>query len=91
MPDTNTDRYISFSGLDCDGKAQKLAQYIERYAQNSSQLSEYFRTKLENRISLGQDELFFTCSQINTVRDLFEENEDTEALNLLGQIEEDCC
>ena len=94
MSEKNKDRYISFLGLDCDQKARRITQYIETYAENSpdsSPLSEYFQTKLEDRISLGQDELFFACSQINTIRTLLEEHGDIEALDLLEQIEEDCC
>lgn len=94
MSEKNTDRYISFLSLDCDEKARRITQYIERYAENSSDsstLPKYFQTKLKARISLGQDELFFTCSQINTIRALFEEHDNPEALDLLEQVEQDCC
>ncbi|VEP15051.1 hypothetical protein H1P_3020003 [Hyella patelloides LEGE 07179] len=42
-------------------------------------------------LAIGQDKLHFICSQMNNVYSLFEDYKDTEALNLLKQIEEECC
>ncbi|MGF1498309.1 MAG: N(2)-fixation sustaining protein CowN [Elainellaceae cyanobacterium] len=49
------------------------------------------KDKLRDRLSLGQDELHFVGSQMNNIRALFEEYEDDQALDLLEQVEEDCC
>ena len=94
MAQQKTDRYVNFQGIDCDGQASKLIDYIDKYIKNpphESSWSEYFRTKLREKVSIEQDELHFICSQMNNVYSLFEEYEDTEALNLLEQIEEECC
>ncbi len=94
MAQQKTDRYVNFQGIDCDGQASKLIDYIDKYTKNpphESSWSEYFGTKLRERVLIEQDELHFICSQMNNVYSLFEEYEDTEALNLLEQIEEECC
>ena len=92
MSQQNVNRYISFEGTDCEDKSCQIVSYIKRHTEDpSSPWSEYFRDKLESSLALGQDELFVVCSQMNNVRSLFEEYEDTEALNLLEQVEEDCC
>lgn len=94
MAQQNIDRYVSFEGTDCDEKACRIVSYIKQYVEkppHQSPWSEYFQAKLSNRLALGQDELFLACSQMNNIRSLFEEYEDTEALDLLEQVEEDCC
>lgn len=57
----------------------------------ASPWARYFSIKLEQRVALGQDDLFFIGSQLNDLRTFFEEVEDAEALALLDRIEEDCC
>jgi hypothetical protein len=47
--------------------------------------------KLEQRIALGQDDLFFVGSQLNDLRSFFEEVKDDAALALLDKVEEECC
>ena len=94
MSQKNVNRYISFEGTDCEAKSCQITSHIKQYTENPphpSPWSEYFRDKLESSLALGQDELFVVCSQMNNIRSLFEEYEDTEALNLLEQVEEDCC
>ena len=94
MSQQNMDRYISFQGIDCDGKAHRIMNWVKQYIESPPHHSpwpEYFQAKLRNRHSLGQDDLFFVCSQINNINSLFEEYEDAKALNLLEQVEEDCC
>ena len=94
MAQQKTDRYVNFQGIDCDGQASQLIDYIEKYTKNppyNSSWSEYFQAKLQERLSIGQDKLHFICSQMNDVYSLFEEYEDTKGLNLLEKIEEECC
>jgi len=94
MTQKTTDRYISFQGIDCDGKAHRILSYIEQYVEEPPRYSPwlaYFQKHLSSRISLGQDDLYFVGSQINSIRSLFEDYDDTEALALLEQLEEDCC
>ncbi|KKD37564.1 MAG: N(2)-fixation sustaining protein CowN [Limnoraphis robusta] len=92
--DKKLDRYITFKDIDCDRLARRLVDRIEYYLDHSSEPSswlEYFKMKLVERQKMGQDELFFVGSQVNSIRALFEQFEDVEALNLLDQVEEDCC
>ena len=94
MSQQNINRYISFEGTECEERSCQIVSYIRQYTENPSHpspWSDYFRDKLESSPALGQDELFVVCSQINNVRSLFEEYEDTEALTLLEQVEEECC
>ncbi|MEL6397899.1 MAG: N(2)-fixation sustaining protein CowN [Cyanobacteria bacterium P01_D01_bin.115] len=94
MSQQNVNRYISFEGTDCEGKSCLIISHVKQYSENPphpSPWSAYFRAKLQRSLALGQDELFLVCSQMNNVRSLFEEYEDMEALNLLEQVEEDCC
>lgn len=94
MSQKKVNRYISFEGTDCEEKSCRIIRHVKQYTEkppHPSHWSEYFRNKLERGPALGQDELFIVCSQMNNVRSLFEEYEDTDALNLLEQVEEDCC
>ena len=94
MPQNNVNRYISFEGTNCEEKSSQIIGWVKQYTEKPprpSAWSDYFRDKLESSLALGQDELFIICSHMNNVRSLFEEYEDTEALTLLEQVEEDCC
>ncbi len=89
-----TDRYITFDGINCSGNARRLLDYLEQSIWQSTEESSwnsYFRSKLADRDALGQDDLFFIGSQINNIRALFEDYGNQDALNLLDQIEEECC
>ena len=88
------DRYVSFRGLDCDGNARLLLDYLRSHlegAGTASPWAPYFSMKLEQRIALGQDDLFFVGSQLNDLRSFFEEVKDDAALALLDKVEEECC
>ena len=94
MTTEETNRYVSFGGIDCDGKSKRVLSYIEQYLASPPHQSpwlEYFQQRLRDRKALGQDELHFVGSQINHIRSLFEDYNDTEALSLLEQVEEECC
>ncbi|NJL45617.1 MAG: N(2)-fixation sustaining protein CowN [Leptolyngbyaceae cyanobacterium SM2_3_12] len=94
MTKQNINRYISFKGIDCEGKARRILSHIEQYinkAPHPSSWTEYFYKKLQERTALGQDDLFFVSSQLNSIRALFEEYQDSDALDWLDQVEEECC
>lgn len=89
-----TDRYLTFKNIDCDAMARQVVNCIQSYLNHSSQPSswlKYFKIKLVERETMGQDELFFVGSQVNSIRSLFEEFEDVDALDLLDYVEENCC
>ncbi len=89
-----TDRYISFEGIDCDGNAARLMACIEhQLAQpgRSNAFWDYFMNKRQGGSGPRPDDLFLVHSNINQIRELFETWRDEEALELLLQLEEECC
>ncbi|WPL17406.1 CO weal-nitrogenase [Thiorhodovibrio winogradskyi] len=88
------DRYISFEGIDCDQRARQLVAMVhQRIAEleEGSQWSRYFVTKLIETERRGQDELFFVGSQVNALRELFAQDNNAQANELLEALEEECC
>lgn len=88
------DRYVSFDGIDCDGKARRLMEFIERRMADSGAehpFLKYFMAKRQPRSGPAPDELFLIHSNINQIREFFEQCGDQESLALLTQLEEECC
>jgi len=93
-PATPPDRYVSFIGLDCDAKAAQLMALIRRHIdspERSNAFWEYFKKKAAGGSGPRPDALFLIHSNLNQIRELFETYADTEALDLLERIEEECC
>ena len=90
----NTDRYVSFDGIDCDGNARKIMELIDRHLDipgRNNAFWEHFAKKRTGGSGPKPDDLFLIHSNINQVREFFETWEDEEALRLLEQLEEECC
>ncbi|MDD5365281.1 MAG: N(2)-fixation sustaining protein CowN [Gallionellaceae bacterium] len=90
----NTDRYVSFQGIDCDSNARQIMACIDRHLALPGRCNafwEYFGKKRSGGSGPKPDELFLIHSNINQVRELFETWEDREALHLLALLEEECC
>lgn len=88
------DRYISFEGIDCDGNAAQLMACIEKQLEQPGRNNAfwgYFMNKREGGSGPKPDNLFLIHSNINQIRELFETWQDEAALNLLLQLEEECC
>lgn len=93
-PNPPPDRYTSFVDINCAGNARKLMDRLHQRIQSGppdDPLVAYFAAKLAQQETLGQDALFFLCSQINVIQALFENDHDQDALQALAQLEEDCC
>lgn len=91
---TKLDRYVSFIGLDCDVKAAQLMVRIRSYIddpQHSNAFWEYFKQKAAGGSGPRPDDLFLIHCNLNQIRELFEQKQDSEALRLLDNIEEECC
>lgn len=91
---SQTDRYVSFADIDCDGNARRLMDLIERnipQAGRSGPFWPYFMAKREPKSGTAPDDLFLIHCHINQIRELFEETGDAEAKALLVRIEEECC
>ena len=92
MNDEAPDRYVTFLGLDCDAKADRLHQMLlARMAGNDSRWVAYFEGKLAENTRMGHDMLRFVGAQVNALISFFEEEEDEEALALLHHLEYHCC
>ena len=90
----STDRYVSFDGIDCDGKARRMMDIIDRHLADpgpSSPFWDYFTAKRKPRSGPPPDDLFLVHCHLNQIRELFEERADAEALALLDMLEEECC
>ncbi|WP_374327575.1 N(2)-fixation sustaining protein CowN [Azonexus sp.] len=88
------DRYVSFDGIDCDGNARRLIEFILRNvaAQGGEQpFWHYFLAKRTPKSGPPPDDLFLIHAHINQIRDFFAACGDEEAMALLVQVEEECC
>lgn len=90
----NTDRYVSFADIDCDGNARRVMECIERQMilpGRRNAFWDYFMNKRAGGSGPKPDDLFLIHSNINQVRELFETWHDDEAMRLLVRLEEECC
>lgn len=88
------DRYITFDGIDCDGNARRVMACIERNQEGAGAgraFWDYFMAKRRPAHGLAPDDLFLVHAHLNQIRELFETTGDDEALELLLQLEEECC
>jgi len=88
------DRYVSFVGLDCNGQAKRLIALLRPYMDDPLKSNAFwalFARKLAPESGPRHDELFLIHAHINILRDQLEAHEDEAALQLLDQIEQECC
>jgi len=88
------DRYISFDGIDCEGNARLLMEMILAHVNDpakSNKFWDYFLKKREGGRGPKPDDLFLIHSNLNQIRELFEQYNDELALKLLDKIEIECC
>jgi hypothetical protein len=88
------DRYTSFEGIDCDGKARRMMECIEQKMAASGTVHPfltYFMKKRSPKSGPKPDDLFLIHANINQIREFFEDCDDQASLELLMQLEETCC
>lgn len=88
------DRYVSFAGIPCDANANHLISMLETHlaqADGAVQWQDYFKQKRSQQIKMQHDNLYFVGSQMNNLHAYFEQCEDEGALDLLWQLEQECC
>lgn len=88
------DRYVSFVGLDCSGQAKRMVACLRRHIDDPAKTNpfwEQFKQKLNPTSGPRYDELYLVHAYINVIREYLEFVQDAEALQLLDQIEEECC
>lgn len=94
LAEKKTDRYISFDGIDCVGNARRVMEAIARLTTSPHPANlfwEKFLARAHATTGPTPDNLLLIHSNLNQVRELFEEREDEEALALLDQLEAECC
>ena len=94
MQNAARDRYISFAGLDCDENAVAIVALIRTHIADRDKAgpwADYFARKFEEQERMGVDDLFLVASQINALYALFETCGDQGAIDLVYQVEQECC
>lgn len=92
MPEA--DRYISFCNIDCDKNAIQLVAMLEQHltaCHGAAQWHSYFANKRREQATMQRDDLNFVGNQLNMLYEYFRECDDQQALDLLYQIEQECC
>jgi hypothetical protein len=96
----STDRYVTYSNIDCAGNSKKLMAMLRQHIDDPDKTNA-FRKKFKGMLAtIGKpgesngrkaDEIFLIHAYINNLYEVFEEYEDEAALDLLDQIERECC
>lgn len=90
MPE-QTDRYVTFDGIDCDGRTRIVMAAVERHAAaSSSPFWVYFETQRRLAHGRGLDDLRVLHNFLPTLKELLEDAEDGETLALLENLEVTC-
>ena len=87
-------RYVSFQGMDCDGKARRLMAALDEQLAlpgRNNAFWDYFAKKRAGGSGPKPDDLFLIHCHVNQIRELFELANDDVLLQLLDQVEEECC
>ena len=91
---TQTDRYISFCGIECDQQAYTLMARIESHlkaGKGDERWRAYFTEKLAQKARMNHDHLFFIGAQMNNLYDYLESSADEAGKEMLWRIEQECC
>lgn len=100
IPTHQPDRYVSFFGIEGERNSRELIGLLRRHIDDPAKTNRFWEQFKEKLARCGQpdensgrclDELFLIHSYINNLRELFEQYNDTSALALLEQIEEESC
>ena len=94
IENNQTDRYITFCGINCDENADHLIAMLEQHIaadDGDGCWKTYFQQKRQQQAKMGHDNLYFIGSQMNNLYAYFEECENQDALALLWQVEQECC
>lgn len=88
------DRYISFCDIDCDENSDKLIAMLETHLEakhGDPKWQTYFHLKFAEQKNMGRDNLNLIGNQTNPLYEYFMECSDQAAVDLLYQIEQECC
>ena len=95
-PDTpqGLDRYVSFIGLDCDGKAERFVAALREKLPDGDAADPfwtYFRAKLDGELGPSHDALYHIHCHLNDLRDLLGRAGEAELVPMLETLEHECC
>jgi len=95
------DRYITFNNIDCyENTALVLDAMNELFAlkpESKNKLWVAFMDKIPQNYRVtfkkdeGHDTLYLVCANVFYISDLFEENDFEKGMELLDQVELECC
>jgi len=95
------DRYISFKNIDCYGNATLVLDAMNELFQLKKESKDQFWQQFMDKIpenyaevfSKGKekDTLYLICANVFYIGDLFDEYEFEKGIQLLDQIELECC
>lgn len=90
---SNTDRYVSFCGIECNRWADQLINTLQDTLDKGAnpEWQAYFTLKFDEQTKMNHDNLFFVGAQMNNLYSFYEEIEDEQALQLLWKLEQECC
>jgi len=90
-----SDRYISYKGIECEKNSAELIRllryHIDDPAKNNAFWGKFRGLLADAESGKGKDYLFLIHCYINNIQELFELYDDQPALDLLHQIEVECC
>lgn len=93
---TVTDRYVTFQGIDFEGNMQAVLVHLSRYIDDpafANAFWERFRERLASADKAERpmaDRLLLMHAHVYYMAELFEENDDEEAMTALRRLEEEC-
>lgn len=89
--DQQTDRYVTFKNIDCEGKTGAvMARIQDHVAAGDSPFWDYFRLQRELAHGRGLDDLRVLHTYLPTLRELLEDLGDHETLDMLEDLERTC-
>ncbi len=100
MKTAETDRYVTFKNIDCEGNSKRLMAMLRRHIDDPAKCNAFWERFKEKLAGVGNpqgnggrslDELFLIHTCINNFYEIFETYDDAEALALLERIERECC
>ncbi len=93
-PTTDLDRYVSFIGLDCDGKAERFVDTL-RECLSSGDAEDpfwrYFCAKLDGERGPAHDALYHIHANLNPLREMLLRVDRPQLIELLETLEHECC
>lgn len=95
--DVKTDRYVTYSGIDCEGNARIVVERVLALIEDPAKcnaLWDRFKVRLAEAGKVGArkaDELCLACSHTYYIEELFEEYCDEIGLEALRRLEDECC